>query len=81
MPITGPQGGQIGGNTLTGWERFKKGFGQFVSNISFQGGPNGYSFSSYGGGTNQLGTPPSTSDINAWLPYVIGGVVLLKLLK
>jgi len=81
MPLPGPQGGQLGGNTMTNWQRFKTGLSEFAGNISFSSGANGYSFSSYGGGTNQLGTPPSTKDINAWLPYVIGGVVLLKLLK
>ena len=81
MAIDTPQGGRLGGNTMTDWQRFKKGLAEFAGNVSFSSGANGYSFSSYGGGTNQLGTPPSTKDINAWLPYVIGGVVLLKLLK
>tara|TARA_B100000780_G_scaffold259155_1_gene209986 strand:+ start:306 stop:554 length:249 start_codon:yes stop_codon:yes gene_type:complete len=80
-PIVGPQGGQLGGNTLTDWQRFKKGLAEFAGNISFTSGANGYSFSTSGGGTNMLPNPPSTRDINTWLPYVIGGVVLLKLLK
>jgi len=81
MPIDTPQGGRLGGNTKTKWQRLEAGLAEFVGNLSFSRGPNGYSFSSYGGGTDMLGLPPSTKDINAWLPYVIGGVVLLKLLK
>jgi hypothetical protein len=86
MPIDVAQGGQLPGNEPTPpqsetgwWGKLIQGFSN--ANVSFTSGPNGWTFGSTGGGDNKLPTPPSTQDINAWLPYVIGGAVLLKLLK
>jgi len=48
-------------------------------NFTFSGGPNGYSFS---GGQSALPQPPlSQRDVTNWLPYLVGGAVLFKLLK
>ena len=49
--------------------------------ISFTSGPNGYQFGATGGGQNALPLPPSTQDVNNWLPYLVGGAILFKLLK
>jgi hypothetical protein len=81
MPISA-QGQQLTQNTSQGkWGQFWQGLKAFAGNITFTSGPNGYSFGGSGGGNQILPTPPSTRDINSWLPYVVGGAVLLKLLK
>jgi len=83
MPID-TTGAQLpaGQNTSTGggwWSKFVQGLSAI--NFSFASGPNGYQFGATGGGQNALPTPPSTQDVNAWLPYLLGGAVLFKLLK
>jgi hypothetical protein len=79
MPIDTTQGSQLGGKPW--WQTLGQGIQSMLGNVSFQSGPNGYSFSAYGGGNNAFPTPPSTSDVTNWLPYLVGGAVLLKLLK
>jgi hypothetical protein len=61
------------------WSKFVQGIQS--SNLSFTSGPNGWNFGSTGGGQNALPQPPSTRDVNNWLPYLVGGAVLFKLLK
>jgi hypothetical protein len=79
MPIDTTQGSQLGGQPW--WKSLGQGLQSLLGNVSFQSGPNGFSFSSTGGGSNKLPTPPSTTDLNNWLPYLVGGAVLFKLLK
>jgi hypothetical protein len=81
MPFNTTQGNQLTGNQPKWWQVVGQGIQSVLGNVTFQSGPNGYSFSGSGGGNNILPTPPSTRDINSWLPYVVGGAVLLKLLK
>jgi hypothetical protein len=81
MPIQ-TQGAQVstpGGSSGGWWNKFTEGVKS--SNFTFTSGPQGWSFGGIGGGTNALPTPPSGQDVNSWLPYVIGGAVILKLLK
>ena len=79
MPITA-QGSQLTSNKPW-WRNVASGLQSALGNVSFTSGPNGWTFGGSGGGNNQLPNPPSTRDINAWLPYVVGGAVLLKLFK
>ena len=82
MPITdtGAQLLEPSGSTGGGWwSKFLQGLGNV--NLSFQSGPNGYQFGATGGGQNALPQPPSTRDVTNWLPYLVGGAVLFKLLK
>jgi hypothetical protein len=81
MPIT-TTGSQLPAQQSTSggwWSKFVQGVQS--SNLSFSSGPNGWSFGSTGGGQNALPLPPSTRDINNWLPYLVGGAVIFKLLK
>jgi len=69
-------------NTSTGggwWSKFTEGVKS--SNFTFTSGPEGWSFGGLGGGSKKLPLPPSGQDVNAWLPYVVGGAILFKLLK
>jgi len=61
------------------WSKFIQGLQN--SNFSFTSGANGWSFGGTGGGSSALPTPPSTQDLSNWLPYLVGGAVLFKLLK
>ena len=61
------------------WSKFTEGLKS--TNFTFSSGPQGFSFGGFGGGQNALPLPPSGQDVNNWLPYLLGGVVLFKLLK
>jgi len=83
MPITGT-GAQLPSqpDATTGggwWSKFTEGIKS--ANFSFTSGPNGWMFGTTGGGQNALPQPPSTRDVTNWLPYLVGGAVLFKLLK
>ena len=81
MPVTGT-GSQLPTQQSTSggwWSKFTEGVKS--SNFTFSSGPQGWSFGTTGGGQNVLPQPPSTRDINNWLPYLVGGAVLFKLLK
>jgi len=82
MPIetTGAQLSAPSGATGGGWwSKFVEGLGNV--NLSFSSGPNGYQFGATGGGQRALPLPPSGQDVNNWLPYLVGGAILFKLLK
>jgi len=81
MPIT-DSGAQLPSQSSTDggwWSKFTEGVKS--SNFTFSSGPQGWSFGSTGGGQNVLPQSPSTRDVTNWLPYVVGGAVLFKLLK
>ena len=82
MPITGT-GSQLPSQSSSGggwWNKFTEGVKS--SNFTFTSGPQGWSFGSVGGGQSALPQPPlSTRDVSNWLPYLVGGAVLFKLLK
>jgi len=61
------------------WSKFAEGVKS--SNFTFTSGPQGWSFGGLGGGSKNLPLPPSGQDVNNWLPYLVGGAVLFKLLK
>ena len=81
MPVD-TTGAQLPVNNTGGggwWSKLVQGLSDM--NISFTSGPNGYQFGATGGGQNALPQPPSTRDVTNWLPYLVGGAVLFKLLK